>query len=382
MTWRRFDWRLLLLLLATLLVVGTFFMPRVTVQQPVHRYLFIVDITRSMTAADYQKGGGAISRLEFIKMALPEVIRELPCGSEVGLGVFTDRRGYLLFMPIKVCHNYRLIRTAIEHINWRMAWAGGSRIAKGVYNLIQMVQRLQAKRGKPMQLVFMTDGHEAPPLNPRYAPNFDKITGSGDDGIVPGALTLAARGQRAASEPPRFRGEPGAINGLIVGVGGHALTPIPKYNDEGEQVGFLGPDDVQQATRFGVPPTDMSDRAGYQPRNAPWGAAAPTGNEHLTYVHEEHLRELAKKTGLGYHHLVDAAGLSDALQTRAVARTIKAEADVRFIPASVALALLVCLYALAPVVARRRRVPGRAPRPTDRRPRRWALFTRSQPSTQ
>ncbi|MGZ8219981.1 hypothetical protein [Methylomagnum sp.] len=68
---------------------------------PVYTYIAVVDITRSMNVADYQAEGNAVSRLEFTRRALRQVVADLPCGSRFGLGVFTERSSALLFEPIE-----------------------------------------------------------------------------------------------------------------------------------------------------------------------------------------------------------------------------------------------------------------------------------------
>ncbi|GJD65831.1 hypothetical protein MPEAHAMD_6027 [Methylobacterium frigidaeris] len=71
-----------------------------------------------------------------------------------------------------------------------------------------------------------------------------------------------------------FEGKPGAVRSLIVGAGGHAPSPIPRYDDRGREIGFYGVEDVPHENRFGPPPPDAETREGYNPRNAPFGAAA------------------------------------------------------------------------------------------------------------
>ncbi|MDQ3773512.1 MAG: VWA domain-containing protein [Pseudomonadota bacterium] len=291
-----------------------------------------------MNTVDYESNGGHVSRLELVKSALREGLRRLPCGSRIGLGLFTERESAILFQPVEVCGNYSAIDGAIARIDWRMAWAADSNIAQGLYNTIKLL------KGFNTHLVFMTDGHEAPPINSRYQPDFKELTGE-----VEGARILAT--MQPASEP-RFDERPGVVKGLIVGVGAYTLTPIPKFNEEGEQIGFYSADDVPHASRFGLPIEDPGNSRGYDPRNAPFGSEAAVGNEHLSSVRESYLKGLGAQTGLVYHHLESSSALSAALQADTFAERILVAADVRWIPALVALLILVFLYGMVPRMAR------------------------------
>lgn len=128
--WRdALDARLAVLLMALAATAATFFEPTIPREQEVYSYLFVVDITRSMNAEDYRLDGRPVSRLQYVKHALHETISRLPCGSQAGLALFTERSSAVLFMPVEVCENFSVIDEAIAHIDWRMAWAADSNIA-------------------------------------------------------------------------------------------------------------------------------------------------------------------------------------------------------------------------------------------------------------
>lgn len=182
-----------------------------------------------------------------------------------------------------------------------------------------------------------------PPINRRYQPDFKELTGE-----VEGARILAK--MQPAAEP-RFEEKP-VVKGLIVGVGGYTPTPIPKFNEEGERIGFYSADDVPHASRFGFPIEDPGAIRGYDPRNAPFGSEAAVENEHLSSVRESYLKRLAGQTDLAYHHLNSASALSAALQQGEFAARMTIAADVRWIPALVALLLLAFLYGIVPKVGR------------------------------
>jgi mxaL protein len=273
--------------------------------------MFVVDITGSMNARDYVLDGRAASRLQTVKHRLRALIAQLPCGSRAGLSIFTERRSFLLFEPVELCGNFAAIDGAIGALDWRMAWEGDSRIASGIYSGVDVARNVGA------DLVFLTDGHEAPPL--------------------------------PYSGRPSFEGEPGKVKGLIVGVGGLSLIPIPKFDEEGHEIGFWSMTDVPQENRSGIPPPDASSRPGWNPRNAPFGGETAIGTEHLTSVREEYLQTLARTTGLGYVRLSDDAQIEAALAEHARQRVIDTQVDLRLLPATVALLALLVIFAALPL---------------------------------
>ena len=176
-------------------------------------------------------------------------------------------------------------------------------------------------------MIFFTDGHEAPPLP------FIGV--------------------------PDFEGKPGAVKGLIAGVGGDEKTPIPKYDDEGRQIGVYNQSDVPQENRIGAAPKDAETREGYNPRNAPWGALEATGDEQLSSVKTAHLKELASRTGLSYVELQNVNAIAPQLLSSAEPRIVPVSMDMAYVPALFALLSILALYALQLI--------ERAPMP--RRPR-------------
>ena len=109
------DYRCCCLVLACVVLLGMLIKPS-TEQNVLHyNFIFVVDITRSMNAVDYQQEEQASSRLEFVKQQLRQLLHRLPCSTQVGLGVFTERRATLLFEPISICDNYAELDTVISN---------------------------------------------------------------------------------------------------------------------------------------------------------------------------------------------------------------------------------------------------------------------------
>ncbi|MEO7338230.1 MAG: MxaL protein, partial [Caldimonas sp.] len=261
--WQRLrtSWRLVRdrwLLGAAAIALGiTFLNPGLPMRRALVDAVVVLDVTQSMNVTDMRLGAAAVSRLDFAKQALRESLLRLPCGSKIGWAIFTEYRSFLLTAPVEVCGNLDELRATLAHIDGRMAWAGNSEIAKGLHSGIGIARLLPEKPS----LVFITDGQEAPPLNPHYRPAFDD--------------------------------KPGEVPGLIVGVGEALPSPIPKTDPEGRPIGFWRADDVMQtdprsrgrgASVTGE--TLVDDAAGGA--TSPALGAAP-GTEHLSSLREGYL---------------------------------------------------------------------------------------------
>jgi mxaL protein len=314
------DPRLVLSAVAAMLLIATFLVPETHIVRAGYDLLAIVDITGSMNVRDYRASDRPMSRLDAVKAGLREMISNLPCPSRVALGVFSERRPFLLFEPINACADFSPLDGAIQALDWRMAWEGDSRISAGLFRAIDMARELKT------DLLFFTDGHEAPPL--------------------------------PASGAPAFEGKSGDVHGLIVGAGGYELSPIPKFDDRGREIGFIGVDEVPHESRFGLPPKGAEQREGYNARNAPFGAVAAVGAEHFSSVKEDYLRSLADKTGLNYAHLGNAADLLEAYRAAATVHARSAALDLRPIFGVAAAICLFAAFAITPaaeLLARGRR---------------------------
>jgi len=161
-------------------------------------------------------------------------------------------------------------------------------------------------------VIFITDGQEAPPVNPSYQTDFSSVKGQ--------------------------------AKGMIIGVGGLQAVPIPKFDSLGKQTGFYSHDDVPHRSSFGQSNLDPSQIKGYDARNAPFGSEAATGNEHLSALQETYLEKLAAESGLAYARLTDLQNLNQALQTPKLATEKMVQTDIRQQPALFALLLLCLVY--------------------------------------
>lgn len=296
---------------AALALAATFLHPSLVLDRPRVEHVVVFDVTQSMNVADEAIDGSPVTRLAFAKAAMHRSLETLPCGSKLGWAIFTEYRSYLLFAPVEVCAHRAELRTSLAAIDNRMAWSGQSEVAKGVHSGIVIAKALP---GVP-SLVFVSDGHEAPPLNPRHRPRFDD--------------------------------KPGEVGGLIVGVGALTPSPIPKNDPLGRPLGVWAADEVLQTDPFSrgrgasVGAERMVD-AGEGGEALPDAGVlgATPGSEHLSSLREGYLRQLAGENGFAFLRLRSAEQLGAALQDAALTRPVPTRVDARVALSALALALL------------------------------------------
>lgn len=283
------------------------------VTQDTYRYLFAVDITQSMNVTDMEVGTAAATRLEFAKSVIETAFRTLPCGSEVGLAIFTAHRTFVMFTPVEICAHYGALSDMLQKVGWRMAWVARSEVAKGLYSAIDAARQSEHET----RLVFLTDGHEAPPLN---------------------------RDIR-----PPFREERGAVKGIIAGIGRHAPSRIPHFDDYGNIVGYWSHEEVMQIDihSLGRPASEQGEAmVGINMPNIARRIAL--GQEHLSSLRENHLQELAVQTGLDYVRIDSLLEFVGSLGMGKYARRTPVMSDMGWIPAALAFVSLVYCFVVVP----------------------------------
>jgi len=296
---------------ALVLLLCAVLLPQVNLSRKTYSYIVVFDITQSMNVEDYDLNGMPLSRLTFAREAVRRSLRELPCGSRVGWGAFAEYRTILLLAPVEVCANYNDLLATLERIDGRMRWANASEIRKGVYWAMRAAKEVG---GKP-DVLFLTDGQEAPPEIGPGLPMFDDLK----------------------------RGEP---HGWLVGVGGYTPRRIPRTDDDGRMVGYWRADEVVQLDDV------VGDEAGSSPntgnpgtgtQNTP-GTSTVSSHEELSEVREPHLRALAQDVGFDYMHLTSLESLGAVMQDARFARRRRAPTDIGWIPALAALVMLVVRF--------------------------------------
>ncbi|MDO9203946.1 vWA domain-containing protein [Methylotenera sp.] len=297
----KFDWRGRLLFLAIILLATCLFKPQANLPKRVFDWFIVLDITQSMNVRDMAEQDKAMSRLAYSKRAIRASLKSLPCGSRVAIGLFTERHTTTVTHPMEVCAHFGALDETVAHIDWRMAWAADSFIINGLFSAIMQTPKLNSKLDKDMRLAFITDGHQAPPINPDYA--------------------------------PKFEGKVGEVKGSIFGVGDTTPARIPKVDADDNISAYWELEEVMRYATFGVNKKTQSalDMENEQHgRNSPHGKTpAESTNAHLSALDENNLKALAKVTGLGYWRLGDVSTMADVLTSHKLATWRKSNTDLR-----------------------------------------------------
>jgi mxaL protein len=277
--------------IALVLLLIALLTPTLKIPRDTYSYLVYFDISQSMNVEDYELDGRPASRLAYARNAVREALRELPCGSRIGLGAFVEYRTLTLVAPIEVCANYHDLLVSLDYIDGRMRWRESSEITKGVFWSIRAAKEL----GENSNVIFLTDGQESPPLRPRARPHFDDI-------------------------------EPGEIRGWLIGVGGYTALPIPRTDREGNRMGYWRADEVVQRK-------DNSSEG-----------EPDQGSEHLSSLREAHLQTVAQQVGFEYRRLEQPASIRAAMRDRRFSSRRPVATDLYWLPALAALIVLVIRF--------------------------------------
>lgn len=185
--------------------------PSLPVKNNIYSYFFVLDITQSMNAADMVIDGKPATRLGHTKQLLREALSTLPCGTKVGLGMFSGVNVVTLYLPVDVCENFNSIQDTLDHIDWRSAWTADSRVRESMLSTARVV----ANFPEPAQVVFFTDGEEAPKLHQFNTRDLSTLQSA--DGW------------------------------LLVGVGSLQGAAIPKFTEKNQLIGYWSHDSMQLA---------------------------------------------------------------------------------------------------------------------------------------
>jgi mxaL protein len=278
------------LILAFVLLIAALVMPKWKLPRDTFDYLVVFDITQSMDVEDYELGATPTSRLNFARDAVRRALRELPCGSRVGWGAFAEYRSLVLLQPVEVCDNYNDLLASLEGIDGRMRWANASEVGKGIYWAVRMAQVTESKP----DILFISDGHEAPPLDPTAA----------------------------VSMPDDV--QPGQVRGWVIGAGGDTPLPIPRTDEDDHRIGFWAANDVIQLV-------------------SPDGQRV-VSREQLSTLREPHLRALAGRVGFDYMRLTTEGSIREAMLDPRLVRRDRAATDLTWLPVSAALLLLLSRF--------------------------------------
>lgn len=230
--------------------------PHIHLTQDFDHYMFVVDITQSMNVEDMQVHHRPVNRLNFTLQLLKDTVKALPCGSKVSIALFANAEIVPLYIPLEVCQHFNEIDASLNHIEWRMAWRGSSHLRLALIEAARILSLLP----EPAQLILLTDGDEAAPLN--------AIT----------KVTLAPM--------------QGSSGWLLAGVGGLQPAPVPKFNSLNQVIGYWS----QYATK--VEPNQIVNEDAVGKRDD--SIATDPQEYYLSALREDYLKEVARDIGASY----------------------------------------------------------------------------------
>ena len=290
-----------LLSAALLLLLIALFKPTVPLQRNIYSYILVADISQSMNVIDATVNGKPATRIAYTQYLMKRAIATMPCGSKVSVGLFAGVSVAAMYTPIEVCGNYSAILDTIDHLDWRSAWSGNSRIRESMYNLARLLRSFP----EPAQVVFFTDGEEAPRLhvfNTRDLTNFQ-----GGDGW------------------------------LLVGVGSDKGTPIPKLDDKNQLIGFWSGESF--ALQPGIAQISEAN-IGVRDDNVAGGES----DRYLSKVDEEYLKSVTKEISATYVRGDNVQNFLAAMKAQKPARRDTAPFDLHWVFAALAGVLLIAAY--------------------------------------
>jgi mxaL protein len=286
---------------ATLLLLVALLRPTVQVQRDIYTYLLVVDITQSMNTVDMMVDGKLASRNAYTRRLLHDLISGMPCGTRVSLAFFAGSSAALQYSPIEVCRNFDAIQDNIAHMEWRMAWSGNSRLRQGAQSIAHLTRTL----GEPAQVVFLTDGEEAPRL---HAFNTLELTD--------------------------FQGGKGW---LVVGIGSEKGAPIPKFDENNKLLGYWSAESFQMQ-----PGVAQISQENFGARDD--GVALMDSSRQYSKLDEEYLKKYSAEIGSDYVRGSSMAGVQSAITSLKPARRDIAPMEINRILAGLAGLLLLAAY--------------------------------------
>lgn len=191
-----------LLLMALVCLLGAVMRPSIPIKRNVHTYFLIADITQSMNAVDMSLNHRPVSRLDYTKRMMHEIVAQLPCHTKLSIGIFAGDAVAALYTPLPVCQHFAAIHETIDHLDWRMAWTGNSQLRESLVITAKLLRQMP----EATKAVYFTDGDEAPLLHAFNTRNLSDFQGG--DGW------------------------------FFVGIGSEKGTGIPKLTEDNQMIGY------------------------------------------------------------------------------------------------------------------------------------------------
>ena len=288
------------LLVSFILLLLALINPSIPVNQSLYNYILIADISQSMNTEDMKINQKTVSRLDYTKHIMSRLVEDFPCGTKVSIGMFAGVSVSSTYSPIEVCENFSNINTTISKLDWRATWSGNTRIRESVVNLARLIRSFP----ESAQVVFFTDGEEAPKLHVFNTRDLEQFQGGND--------------------------------WLFVGIGSDEGAPIPKYDNKNQLIGYWSNDSF--ALQPGIAQISESN-IGVRDDNVASGAT----DRYMSKLDREYLEKLAKEIG-GFY--------VDGQSYRAVKKEMKKQPPAWKAPDQFYLQPILCFLALLFFIAR------------------------------
>jgi len=299
------NYESLLLIVVVLLLLLAIYKPQIQLKQDVHNYLLVADVSQSMNAQDLKLDNKTVSRMDYTKHLMKRVVETSSCGTYISLGVFAAENVGLLLMPLEVCANYDVITDTIDHLEWRMAWRGNSRLSFGIKSAESMFDYLNI----PATMLFFTDGDEAPKVN-----SINKLD-----------LIGVQIGK----------------NLLFVGVGGSQPVPVPRYNSSNKWVGYWSSETKENSA--GAVGDTYSDTSKDEPDPI---VAYAEFDRYLSQLDSEYLKQVSEEIKGGYIEGKDTQEFYSYIQSQKPSASFVTAYSLKWL--YLTLALLMALFIYAP----------------------------------
>ena len=245
---------LTVMVFALFLCLLAMYNPTLQFKKSITSYMFLVDVSQSMNAEDLVVGDSPITRINYTKMLLKQIIDKSDCGSFFSINIFVADNVANIIEPVEKCNNYDELMDTINKLEWRMAWKGNSRITFGIKSAAKMQDSLNF----PSKILFFTDGDEAPKVNAINRVNLDDFN-LGEELI-------------------------------FVGVGGDTPVPVKRYNSRNMYVGYWGSDIYDSLP--GATGSRNSDSGKDEPDPS---VASADYERYLSKLYEEYLISLSEQ---------------------------------------------------------------------------------------
>jgi len=288
------------LLISFILLVLALINPSIPVNQSLYNYILIADISQSMNTEDMKINQKTVSRLDYTKHIMSRLVEDFPCGTKVSIGMFAGVSVSATYSPIEVCENFSNINTTISKLDWRVTWSGNTRIRESVINLARLIRSFP----ESAQVVYFTDGEEAPKLHVFNTRDLEQFQGGND--------------------------------WLFVGIGSDEGAPIPKYDNKNQLIGYWSNDSF--ALQPGIAQISESN-IGVRDNKVASGAT----DRYMSKLDSEYLEKLAKEIG-GFY--------VDGQSYRAVRKEMKKQPPAWKAPDQFYLQPILCFLALLFFIAR------------------------------